>query len=105
MIERVKNNIDENAIELPQVYVPTSKGNEIISETEYILHFYNSPIISLGSAHKIAKEVLNVDDKIEYIYLYLLQQNQKSNNSYYRTENIINNLVLYYKKLIRIKTL
>ena len=28
--------------------------------------------------HKIAKEVLNVDDKIEYIYLYLLKQNQKS---------------------------
>ena len=50
--------------------------NEIIGETEYILHFYNSPIISLGSAHKIAKEVLNVDDKIEYIYLYLLKQNQ-----------------------------
>lgn len=71
LIERVKTNIDENAIELPQVYVPTSKGNEIIGETEYILHFYNSPIISLGSAHKIAKEVLNVDDKIEYIYLYL----------------------------------
>ena len=52
------------------------QGNEIIGETEYILHFYNSPIISLGSAHKIAKEVLNVDDKIEYIYLYLLKQNQ-----------------------------
>ena len=51
--------------------------NEIIGEMEYILHFYNSPIISLGSAHKIA-EVLNVDDKIEYIYLYLLKQNQKS---------------------------
>lgn len=98
LIERVKTNIDENAIELPQVYVPTSKGNEIISETEYILHFYNSPIISLGSAHKIAKEVLNVDDKIEYIYLYLLQQNQKSKNSDHRTENIINNLVFYYKK-------
>lgn len=98
LIERVKTNIDENAIELPQVYVPTSKGNEIISETEYILHFYNSPIISLGSAHKIAKEVLNVDDKIEYIYLYLLQQNQKSKNSDHRTANIINNLVFYYKK-------
>ena len=26
LIERVKTNIDENAIELPQVYVPTSKG-------------------------------------------------------------------------------
>ncbi|MCH4443940.1 SAP domain-containing protein [Staphylococcus haemolyticus] len=98
LIERVKTNIDENAIELPHVYVPTSKGNEIIGETEYILHFYNSPIISLGSAHKIAKEVLNVDDKIEYIYLYLLQQNQKSNNSDHRAENIINNLVFYYKK-------
>lgn len=98
MIERVKTNIDENAIELPQVYVPTSKGNEIIGETEYILHFYNSPIISLGSAHKIAKEVLNVDDKIEYIYLYLLKQNQKSKNSDHRTANIINNLVFYYKK-------
>lgn len=98
LIERIKTNIDENAIELPQVYIPTSKGNKIIGETEYILHFYNSPIISLGSAHKIAKEVLNVDDKIEYIYLYLLQQNQKSNNSDHRTANIINNLVFYYKK-------
>ena len=70
--------------------------NEIIGETEYILHFYNSPIISLGSAHKIAKEVLNVDDKIEYIYLYLLKQNQKS-KIHHRTANIINNLVFYYK--------
>ena len=24
----------------------------------------------------MAKEVLNIDDKIEYIYFYLLQQNQ-----------------------------
>ncbi|HFV7236370.1 TPA: SAP domain-containing protein, partial [Staphylococcus aureus] len=54
LIERIKTNIDENAIKLPQVYVPTSKGNKIIGETEYILHFYNSPIISLGSAHKMA---------------------------------------------------
>ncbi|CPD14630.1 SAP domain protein [Staphylococcus aureus] len=98
LIERIKTNIDENAIKLPQVYVPTSKGNKIIGETEYILHFYNSPIISLGSAHKMAKEVLNIDDKIEYIYFYLLQQNQKSNNSDHRTANIINSLVLYYKK-------
>ena len=105
MIERIKTNIDENAIKLPQVYVPTSKGNKIIGETEYILHFYNSPIISLGSAHKMAKEVLNIDDKIEYIYFYLLQQNQKSNNSDHRTANIINSLVLYYKRLIKIKTL
>lgn len=56
LIERIKTNIDENAIKLPQVYVPTSKGNKIIGETEYILHFYNSPIISLGSAHKMAKK-------------------------------------------------
>ena len=100
MIERVKTNIDENAIELPQVYVPTSKGNEIIGETEYILHFYNSPIISLGSAHKIRK-VLNVDDKIEYIYLYLLKTKSKIKNSDHRTANIINNLVFYYKRLIK----
>ena len=98
LIERIKTNIDENAIKLPQVYIPTPKGNEIIDETEYILHFYNSPIISLGSAHKIARGVLNIDDKIEYIYLYLLQQSQKSNNSDHRTANIINSLVLYYKK-------
>lgn len=98
LIERIKTNIDENAIKLPQVYIPTPKGNEIIDETEYILHFYSSPIISLGSAHKIASGVLNIDDKIEYIYLYLLQQSQKSNNSDYRTANIINNLVSYYKK-------
>lgn len=98
LIERIKTNIDENAIKLPQVYIPTPKGNEIIDETEYILHFYNSPIISLGLAHKIARGVLNIDDKIEYIYLYLLQQSQKSNNSDHRTANIINSLVLYYKK-------
>ena len=53
----------------------------------------------------MAKEVLNIDDKIEYIYFYLLQQNQKSNNSDHRTANIINSLVLYYKRLIKIKTL
>lgn len=98
LIERIKTNIDENAIKLPQVYIPTPKGNEIIDKTEYILHFYNSPLISLGSAHKIAREALNIDDKIEYIYLYLLQQSQKSNNSDYRTANIINSLVSYYKK-------
>ena len=46
----------------------------------------------------MAKEVLNIDDKIEYIYLNLLQQNQKSNNSDHSTANIINSLVLYYKK-------
>lgn len=98
LIERIKNNIDENTIELPKVYIPTSNGNRIIDETKYILHFYNSPLISLGSAHKIAKETLNVDDKIEYIYLYLLKQSQKNINSVYRTENIVNNLVFYYKK-------
>lgn len=99
LIERIKKNVNENSIELPQIYIPTSMGKEIIDETKYILHFYNSPIISLGSAHKIAKEILNVDDKIEYIYLYLLQQNQKSKNSDHRTANIINNLLFYYKKI------
>ena len=53
------------------------QGNEIIGETEYILHFYR-PNYFIRLTHKIAKEVLNVDDKIEYIYLYLLKQNQKS---------------------------
>ncbi|MCD9066800.1 SAP domain-containing protein [Staphylococcus pasteuri] len=98
LIERIKSNLDEKAIELPQIYIPTAKGNRIIDETKYILHFYNSPLISLGSAHKIANEILNIDDKIEYIYLYLLKQSQKSINSVYKTENIVSNLVFYYKK-------
>ncbi|UXU64165.1 SAP domain-containing protein [Staphylococcus agnetis] len=99
LIDRIINNIDENSIEVPKVYLSTSKGDRLIEESKYILHFYNKHIISLGSAHKIAKNAINVNDKTEFIYLKLLEKHNNNNEPSNVKINIINNLINYYKNI------
>ncbi|RTX70239.1 SAP domain protein, partial [Staphylococcus hyicus] len=88
LIERIINNIGENSIEAPKVYLSTPKGDRLIAESKYILHFYNKHFISLGLAHKIAKNAINVNDKTEFIYLKLLENDNTAHS--YDKQHIIN---------------
>ncbi|AJC97049.1 SAP domain-containing protein [Staphylococcus hyicus] len=97
LIERIINNIGENSIEAPKVYLSTPKGDRLIAESKYILHFYNKHFISLGLAHKIAKNAINVNDKTEFIYLKLLENDNTAHS--YDKQHIINNLISYYKNI------
>ncbi|MCD8851670.1 SAP domain-containing protein [Staphylococcus pseudoxylosus] len=98
LIERIKENIPIEDVELDEVYVATSSGKELLKETDYILHFYNSHLISLASAHNIANQNINSEDKIETIYLTLIKHNNTKTNQYNLT-SILNSLINYYKKI------
>lgn len=104
LIERIKTNIPIQNVELDKVYVATSKGKELIKETEYILHFYNSHLISLASAHNIANKNINSEDKIETIYLSLIKRSLNSSNEQYNLTSILHFLIRYYKKIDKDET-
>ncbi|WP_440857825.1 SAP domain-containing protein [Staphylococcus shinii] len=104
LIERIKTNVPIQKVQLDEVYVATSKGKELIKETEYILHFYNSHLISLASAHNIANKNINSEDKIETIYQSLIKKSLNSSNEQYNLISILHSLIRYYKKIDKDET-
>ncbi|SUM57828.1 SAP domain-containing protein [Staphylococcus microti] len=99
LIERIKLNLSAHEIDLPKVYVATSNAEETLINTKYIKHFYNSDIISLAAAKKIIDSNLNVDDKIEFIYVYLINQFRKSKSDRNKLNRVIYSLIIYYKSI------
>lgn len=104
LIERIKTNVPIQKVQLDEVYVATAKGKELIKETEYILHFYNSHLISLASAHNIANKNINSEDKIETIYQSLIKKSLNSSNEQYNLISILHSLIRYYKKIDKDET-
>lgn len=97
LIERIKNNLKENEVKLPKVYIATSIGDELIKNTDYIPYFYNSFIISLGAAKKIVDNHNNIDDKIEFIYLFLINRFKNSEKNTHKLHEALHGLLRYYK--------
>ncbi|MEB8263398.1 SAP domain-containing protein [Mammaliicoccus sciuri] len=107
LIERIIENIDyinsQNInIDLPTVYTPTTKGQELIEETGYIEHFGEpSSIISMERAQSIINNSTekNIVDKIEYIYLFEIKRlyQVESIPKYYHKNT--NNISFYFQDL------
>ncbi|HHP7503757.1 TPA: SAP domain-containing protein [Staphylococcus aureus] len=97
LIQRIKENISEGDIDLPQVYVATCEGEKLIEDTNYVPHFFYRPyIVNLAVAHKLVEKQYNITDKIEFIYLKLIENNEKN---IHETKNIVHNLTHYYKSI------
>ncbi|HDT7013951.1 TPA: SAP domain-containing protein [Staphylococcus aureus] len=97
LIQRIKENISEDDIDLPQVYVATCEGEKLIEDTNYVPHFFYRPyILNLAVAHKLVENQYNITDKIEFIYLKLIENNEKN---IHETKNIVHNLTHYYKSI------
>ncbi|MFB2205011.1 SAP domain-containing protein [Staphylococcus aureus] len=97
LIQRIKENISEGDIDLPQVYVATCEGEKLIEDTNYVPHFFYRPyIVNLAVAHKLVENQYNITDKIEFIYLKLIENNEKN---IHETKNIVHNLTHYYKSI------
>ncbi|HDK3251978.1 SAP domain-containing protein [Staphylococcus aureus] len=97
LIQRIKENISEGDIDLPQVYVATCEGEKLIEDTNYVTHFFYRPyIVNLAVAHKLVENQYNITDKIEFIYLKLIENNEKN---IHETKNIVHNLTHYYKSI------
>ncbi|HDA6696253.1 SAP domain-containing protein [Staphylococcus aureus] len=97
LIQRIKENISEGDIDLPQVYVATCEGEKLIEATNYVPHFFYRPyIVNLAVAHKLVENQYNITDKIEFIYLKLIENNEKN---IHETKNIVHNLTHYYKSI------
>ncbi|HDH0853082.1 TPA: SAP domain-containing protein [Staphylococcus aureus] len=97
LIQRIKENITEDDIDLPQVYVATCEGEKLIEDTNYVPHFFYRPyILNLAVAHKLVENQYNITDKIEFIYLKLIENNEKN---IHETKNIVHNLTHYYKSI------
>lgn len=103
LIERIKENIKEEDVNLPQVYIATNKGEKLIKNTKYIHHFFHEPyIINLAVAHKLVKDNYNVNDKIEFIYLKLIENNRTEPH---QLKRIIQSLTRYYKTIKKDKSI
>lgn len=101
LVNRLLDNedlLDLNSISLPSIYVATSKGNELIEQTSYILHFHNDYTISLPRAHKLAVNNLNSTDKIETIYMLEIKYELEINHDNHRLAILFSSLANYYLK-------
>lgn len=101
LINRIINNsdkIDKAKLDLPLVYISTEKGQKIINETEYILHFQKSYLVSLPRAHKVAVNNINADDKIEAIYMNEIKYEKDVNYDRPRLNRLFVSLANYYRK-------
>lgn len=106
LINRIIENQEIVTINDPiSVYHLTDKGQHLVDETQYIMHFYNGYIISPAKAHKIAITNLNSEDKIEYIYLSAIKSEIQKNDDYWKLGNLFLNLAAYYRKDKQNKTL
>lgn len=107
LIERIIENIDyinsQNInIDLPTVYTPTTKGQELIEETGYIKHFGEaSSIISMERAQSIINNSTekNIVDKIEYIYLFEIKRLYQVEPIPKYYHKITNNISFYFQDL------
>ncbi|RTX74376.1 hypothetical protein CD117_02930 [Mammaliicoccus sciuri] len=107
LIERIIENIayinSQNInIDLPTVYIPTTKGQELIEETGYIKHFGEpSSIISMERAQSIINNSTekNIVDKIEYIYLFEIKRLYQVEPIPKYYHKITNNISFYFQDL------
>ncbi|QHK51588.1 hypothetical protein E3S88_09240 [Staphylococcus aureus] len=77
LIKRIDDNFHIiNNLDLPYVYIPTKKGEEILKKTEYLTSFMYSCKISLERAYYMVENYIdeNCDDKVAEIYKFEFQR-------------------------------
>ncbi|ELG8227930.1 TPA: SAP domain-containing protein [Staphylococcus aureus] len=78
LIKRIDDNFHIiNNLDLPYVYIPTKKGEEILKKTEYLTSFIQSyGEISLERAYYLVENYIdeNCDDKVAEIYKFEFQR-------------------------------
>ncbi|MBZ5367751.1 SAP domain-containing protein [Staphylococcus aureus] len=78
LIKRIDDNFHIiNNLDLPYVYIPTKKGEEILKKTEYLTSFIQSyGEISLERAYYLVENYIdeNYDDKVAEIYKFEFQR-------------------------------
>lgn len=104
LVKRIINNVEDiyefnNNLEIPSVYKTTEKGEQLLSETEYIRHFRNGEI-TLPRAHEITKDFLanSKDDKVLGIYSIEIDRLYKIDPLQHTLEMIYERLGDYYKR-------
>ncbi|PNZ34645.1 SAP domain-containing protein, partial [Staphylococcus lutrae] len=102
LMKRIKEDIKEEDVNLPKIYIATHAGEKIIENTNYVLHFFYQPyIINLSVAHKLVKNQYNIDDKIEFIYLKLIENKKQDSHS---LKSVVQRLTHYYKTIKKDKS-
>ena len=104
LIERILNNIeriDDEYLEVTPVYTPTAKGEKLLEETKYVVHFewgYNN--ISLPQAHEIATNHIGDTnlDKVVEIYKFEINRIYKSTPIDNKLINLYRDLSEYFKR-------
>ncbi|HDH6516586.1 TPA: SAP domain-containing protein [Staphylococcus aureus] len=103
LIKRIDDNFHIiNNLDLPYVYIPTKKGEEILKKTEYLTSFIQSyGEISLERAYYLVENYIdeNCDDKVAEIYKFEFQRKYDNGefdfNHVYNFE--LNMLIDHYK--------
>lgn len=107
LIKRIDDNyhIIDN-LDLPYVYIPTKKGEEILKKTEYLTSFIQSyGEISLERAYYLVENYIdeNCDDKVAEIYKFEFQRKYDNGdfdfNHGYNFE--LNMLIDHYKRDVK----
>ncbi|SGT39578.1 SAP domain-containing protein [Staphylococcus aureus] len=106
LIKRIDDNFHIiNNLDLPYVYIPTKKGEEILKKTEYLTSFIYSYKISLERAYYMVENYIdeNCDDKVAEIYKFEFQRKYDNGefdfNHGYNFE--LNMLIDYYKRDVK----
>ncbi|HHZ9606066.1 TPA: SAP domain-containing protein [Staphylococcus aureus] len=107
LIKRIDDNFHIiNNLDLPYVYIPTKKGEEILKKTEYLTSFIQSyGEISLERAYYLVENYIdeNCDDKVAEIYKFEFQRKYDNGefdfNHGYNFE--LNMLIDHYKRDVK----
>ncbi|HDG5866046.1 SAP domain-containing protein [Staphylococcus aureus] len=106
LIKRIDDNFHIiNNLDLPYVYIPTKKGEEILKKTEYLTSFIYSYKISLERAYYMVENYIdeNCDDKVAEIYKFEFQRRYENGefdfNDLYDFE--LNALIEHYTKKVK----
>ncbi|MFT4363802.1 SAP domain-containing protein [Staphylococcus aureus] len=106
LIKRIDENYHIiNNLDLPYVYIPTKKGEEILKKTEYLTSFIYSYKISLERAYYMVENYIdeNCDDKFAEIYKFEFQRKYDNGefdfNHGYNFE--LNMLIDHYKRDVK----
>ncbi|HHV8922203.1 TPA: SAP domain-containing protein [Staphylococcus aureus] len=106
LIKRIDENYHIiNNLDLPYVYIPTKKGEEILKKTEYLTSFIYSYKISLERAYYMVENYIdeNCDDKVAEIYKFEFQRRYENGefdfNDLYDFE--LNALIEHYTKKVK----
>lgn len=98
LIERILNNIehiDDEYLVLTPVYTITAKGEKLLEETKYVVHFeWRYSNITLPQAHEIATNYIGDTNQDKVIEIYKFEINR-----IFKSAPIDNKLITLYREL------